>query len=654
MSSLKEYLKYINVFGVNTLFTKLFKKFKQKINASILKAKSGDNHTGLSYLYNNYNQVKHHLLNKSNLKFKENIELIKEDSLYPKKTNQILEEANKYCNNKFKILGQNWIQWSREDGEIDWHTDKKSGFTWDKNTYYSDVKTRVSNSDIKVPWELNRFHFLFTLLFAYLHTENKKFYKKIKYFINNWIKNNPTYYGVNWCNPMEVSLRIANWSLVLYALKSEICKDDEFFRSFINSLWEHLNYINKNWEDTALVNSNHYVANLSGFLIANLFFPIFDKSKKWSKEAADNLQQEMKRQVYSDGGHFESSTNYHCLVLELFTYPYYLSNYFGKNLFNRSYRKNLYRMYKLIPDITKPSLSIIQLGDNDSGRLFKLFDRPSLNKNHLISFAYCLFNNTRFNIKEIPYDILSFIFFGSDYSYKNTSHSIHNISSKRYSDSGIYILRNADFYLAISGMPAGRKGFGTHAHNDKLSIILTYKDNDILVDPGTNIYTSNPQIRNQFRSTEFHNTIKENNYQQNYIDEDMFKISDDSEIQIINWDGRQITLSHNGFINKGGNIHTRHINLSRDYITIHDKIESNHLCKAYFHFSPSNQIIKNNTGYIIEIDDQNLLTFEITNAINTNLKHYNYSPNYGETIEGKKLEISFKNNLKTKFTKYKK
>ncbi|GAH50185.1 unnamed protein product, partial [marine sediment metagenome] len=51
-----------------------------------------------------------------------------------------------------------------EYNPINWHLDFKSGYVWDRNTWYKKIKTgHLPGVDIKVPWELSRFHHLTTL-----------------------------------------------------------------------------------------------------------------------------------------------------------------------------------------------------------------------------------------------------------------------------------------------------------------------------------------------------------------------------------------------------------------------------------------------------------------------------------------------------------
>lgn len=62
--------------------------------------------------------------------------------------------------------------------------------------------------------------------------------------------------------------------------------------------------------------------------------------------------------------------------------------------------------------------------------------------------------------------------------------------------------------MVISCCPNGQGGLGGgHTHNDKLSFELCVDGEDIILDPGTYVYTASPEWRNRFRSTAYHNTV---------------------------------------------------------------------------------------------------------------------------------------------------
>jgi hypothetical protein len=75
-----------------------------------------------------------------------------------------------------------------------------------------------------------------------------------------------------------------------------------------------------------------------------------------------------------------------------------------------------------------------------------------------------------------------------------------------FPDSGYAALRSSNGHVVFD---VGRHGFlnGGHAHADALSLILSVHGRPLLIDPGTATYTTEPSLRDRFRSTAMHNTV---------------------------------------------------------------------------------------------------------------------------------------------------
>jgi len=137
-----------------------------------------------------------------------------------------------------------------------------------------------------------------------------------------------------------------------------------------------------------------------------------------------------------------------------------------------------------------------------------------------------------------------------------------------FPSANFFIFRSPRLYLAINGMNNGQNGNGGHSHNDKLSFELSIDGKDIIVDPGTYVYTSLPEKRNFFRSTNIHNTIIVPGEEQNKWDNGihgLFRMNNDTQCKIV-------------FIKKNGlglQLSYRHIQQIRIF-----KIEKNRICIA--------------------------------------------------------------------------
>lgn len=142
-----------------------------------------------------------------------------------------------------------------------------------------------------------------------------------------------------------------------------------------------------------------------------------------------------------------------------------------------------------------------------------------------------------------------------------------NLKLYSYPNSGIYIFKSDRLHLTISAGPNGQNGSGGHAHNDKLSFELNLDGKDVIVDPGTYLYTPIPEKRNLFRSTKLHNTILIDNTEQNsYNNNSLFSMLNETKCYLIDYNNKSIILllTYKSIIQK------RKFNVFNDKIIITD------------------------------------------------------------------------------------
>jgi len=460
---------------------------------------------------------------------------------------------------------------------IDWQLDFKSGYRWDNDTFYMDIRYgHKLGADVKIPWELSRFQHLSALAIAYKVTGDGKYALEYVSQILDWIATNPPMFGVNWKCTMDVAIRVANWLFWFGCIKDWVDRQgwkDEFYGVFLNSLYDHLRFIPRNLEWSPTLTTNHYLSDIAGLLIlSSSTEEVFPGSKRLRRFAIEELRKEMFKQVYPDGTDFEASTCYHRLVLEIFFYPVWWEilhhrQFDGENyqevaeeIFGKAFVDKLYKMFDAVLYLLKPNGRMPQIGDNDNGQFVKLYPREVLDMRYLLALGALFFKESRFKVKE-------FFRSGEDtaeieilYGEKGLEiwnsmgwNELANIESKAFTDSGWYVMRNHMDYCIVSCGPNGRNGLGGHGHNDKLSFELCVGGIDIIVDPGTYVYTAHPILRNKFRSTSFHNTVFVRNKEQNPLTENLFRLADTAKALCTTWETNEdcdlFIGYHTGFTN---------------------------------------------------------------------------------------------------------
>jgi len=511
---------------------------------------------------------------------------------------------------------------------IDWQLDFKSGYRWRENTWYKDIEIPLDmpGADIKVPWELSRFQHLPQLALSFMLAcdETKGFQTPEMYrreFSNqvlDFIATNPPRFGVNWHSTMDIAIRIVNW-LVAYDLfrSAGAVFPAEFDAVFTRSVREHGKHIAENLEWFDRDRSNHYLANIVGLLFVAAYLAPDLQSNSWAGFSIGELIHEVREQFMDEGTNFEGSTSYHRLSAEMAVFgtamALALVDRRGSDLGSidirfipsvssrrmplplvpeeistdglrlpEDYIDRLEKMGEFALHVTKGDGTVVQIGDNDSGRLLKLqpsysilsvgdavkkyinlndysglpveatfWDENALDHRHLLGALSAFFDREDFANTSGPFhldrEIIKRYSGGTRFCNAPLSSQTRKIAkinignrdklerlkarlesslpdenrllyrfvlpsgelpdeteSYAYPSFGLYILRNRLFFLSVRCRPPFMKGSGSHLHNDQLSVELTIGDWPIAVDPGSYLYTSLPDRRNEYRSTRAH------------------------------------------------------------------------------------------------------------------------------------------------------
>lgn len=346
-------------------------------------------------------------------------------------------------------------------------------------TFFKDIVIRTGQGselapDIKTPWEYSRFLWGVELAQTYRQTGQVAYQKRYIELINDWIEHNPPLRGINWLCPMEVALRAINWIISFTILYEQL--DEQTRQRSLESLYDHMIYLERNWELADGRTSNHYLSDLVGYLYLVWFFNLSQK-QTW---VIAQLENEMAWQVFDEGTSYEGSTAYHQLVTELFVHADLMARECGISFSPQFYAK-LSLMKQFIADCSYAENQLVKIGDDDSGRVtdFKVINLP---------------------VREVSY-------------------------SKYYPQFGLSIIKTSHWHATLRHPAYHARQPSGHFHDDAGSVTLAYQGIPILVDPGSYVYTPSAWWRNYFRSAAVHNKLYEKSHAQDYRYSDMFTLT---------------------------------------------------------------------------------------------------------------------------------
>lgn len=445
---------------------------------------------------------------------------------------------------------------------MEWHLDFKSGFRWNASVWYQDIAygDRLG-VDVKVPWELSRCqHLPWLALHAQAQGEDSDILSCRQAFedqVCDFMSSNPPRFGVNWCCTMDVAIRAANWALTgaLFQATGPGLSTG-FQRLWRDALRDHGRHIMGNLEWAQGLRSNHYLANVCGLLFVARALVDESEARGWLGFATQALWIECGLQFLPDGANFEGSTSYHRLSGEMVVFSAALLAGIDITVLEaalQTWRQHLVirgpgpnpatclpkevptlpqlmeRLARCVAGIehfscaiTRPDGQVVQIGDNDSGRFFKLMPawwpcekadegqadsrvESHIDHEHLINAARALLDPAG---SPDSVDAAVIRALAGSNAPLACGRGAGGLSSgmQHFADFGLTIYPGEALWCAVRCGAVGQNGQGGHAHNDQLSLEVCSGGVPFIVDPGTCLYTPLPDVRNRFRATAAHNT----------------------------------------------------------------------------------------------------------------------------------------------------
>jgi hypothetical protein len=466
---------------------------------------------------------------------------------------------------------------------IDWQLDFKSGYRWREDRLSETLPYgHQPGVDVKVPWELARLQHLPWLAMSGDAGCQQEFRNQVLDFAAA----NPPGYGVNWMCTMDVAIRAANVLIAYDLFVGQGAEFDDAFLSELHALTQaHGNHIMANLEWHDLHRGNHYLANICGLLFVAAYLPKSAETEPWLAFSGRQLIIEVERQFTPDGANFEASTSYHRLSSEMAIYTTALA--LGQDdgpEFPPLHFEALERMAEFIMHVTKPGGRIAQIGDNDSGRFFKLCPLPDLDHRATVAAINGLFERADladFAGPETSFEtsVVSALAGGQKRaSYLKAGDSpravglkieageisnlpviaetiislpdasvLDGLTAFAYPDFGLYIWRSPRCFLSLRCGPIGQNGNGGHAHNDQLAIELNIDGEDWIADPGSYLYTPAPKDRDAYRSVHAHSAPKIGEGEPASLNLGLFRLQDTAQARTLSFGPDGLTGMHSGF-----------------------------------------------------------------------------------------------------------
>jgi hypothetical protein len=562
---------------------------------------------------------------------REGAELERIEARWPSERQRVLEAAERALKHEVDLLGTGPVSLGTP---IDWHRDWKTGRRWPlrygRRMEYAELERP---SDVKVPWEISRLQWLLPAGQAYLLTAEERFAQGARDILDDWLRGNPFALGVNWAIAMEPALRIFSWSWLVHALgRSEPWSDTGFRSRLLRGLFLHGDFVERNIERSD-INGNHYTADAAGLVVAGLMLGV----PRWSDAGWATLVAELPRQVHPDGVDFEASSAYHRLVGELFALPALLRQAHGLEV-PADYVERLQAMARFTQAYTGPDGLAPLWGDADDGRALPLGWQDVNDHRSFLSLVASLSGESAPGNAEGAWLV------GPDC----VSADDVELGSAAFPNGGVFILRGGGDHVFVDCGPVGLAGRGGHGHNDCLSFEATLAGVRLVRDSGSYVYTASPELRNQFRSTGFHNTPRIDNEEQNRIEPTLlWSLKEDAKPELRLFDGARVRGAHTGYLRLSEPVlpvRTIDLDCSAHRLSILDELEGmgEHLVEIPFQLAPGVSAMQSAEGRVTLVAEGSRFDLAWSDAADWSLAVGTgwVSPSYGVRVEAARLQWS--------------
>jgi hypothetical protein len=509
----------------------------------------------------------------------------------PESVDRTIEEAQQILQHRFNLLGYESLDYG---SEIDWHFDavhdKRAPLTpWYKIRFLDFDEV----GDHKITWELNRHQHFVTLAKAFVFTDDPQYVQEIEKQFCSWNSANPYPIGINWGSSLEVAFRSLSWIWARNLLSGNSASSDRFDRDLVQGLARNGTYIER-YLSTYFSPNTHLIGEALALFFIGTLCPEIPASARWQQRGFNILISESQRQVRSDGVYFEQSLYYHVYALDLFLHARALAACNAMRLPD-SFDQTLRMMLQVVNVLCRNG-EPQSFGDDDGGRLFDPRRNRTQHMSDPLAMGACLFSDAFFDAALTEESIW---IFGEKAVAACQSQHQQELSSRAFEDGGLYVIASEGRHRSQMLVDAGPHGIGHggHGHADALSIRLSVNGRPWLIDPGTYVYISSGNERNEFRGTAAHNTLRVDGRDQAHP-ENAFSWSSLPEVIVQGWhQGKGFTYlagSHHGYEGLTDPVvHRRRIfHLHGEYWLIHDAIEgqSEHDLEIYWHFAPDAQV----------------------------------------------------------------
>jgi hypothetical protein len=386
------------------------------------------------------------------------------------------------------------------NGPGDWNALGDTGKRWPVDRYWwqIDIRTHKRLGDVKWTWELGRHRDIVVLARAAFLERDGKWLDALAQRLRWWFESTPAERGIHWYSNLEIALRAIAWTQV-YALSSESLP-----RDVLDDMALHISHARRHLlvdfpYTASSMRNNHLLGDSLGLLVIQRFTA--GKPARWLSHLAESsFAGQIKRHVMADGSMIEDSLSYHRFVVEMLAVKVLLGDRADSTLGAlQGAAQHLERLGAL-------DGSLPQWGDWDEGRVLAS-SGDELDVAGSTALGLALTDTAADPTWWEEFDEVAWYapppLEASGAEGTATGPTDNEASVSVASNGGITRVCAGDWTVWF------KCGTGpSHQHADLTHVSARFRDQWVLIDPGTGTYNGELEIRNAFRTSRAHNGLR--------------------------------------------------------------------------------------------------------------------------------------------------
>jgi hypothetical protein len=429
-----------------------------------------------------------------------------------------------------EILAGRWRAFGHLEIQVDdpprWHKDYLAGqnVATDQSAFKLDHRELPGGADIKLIWELSRWHPLARLAMAGHVLGDQSAACQGVEWLADWAMRNPPYRGWNWTSALEAGLRLAQFAWIDALLNSALpargpgteskpangrrVSGDALDSRDAGELLRQLRriilpaHVWFTWRYRSFGSSanNHLLGELSGLILAVARWPDLAGLAAPLDELQRTWEREVLKQFADDGGNREQALNYHWFSWEFCWQARGALAASGRGI-SPAVEERLGRAARFFWEI-QARREPWDYGDSDNGFVTPLFARE---RSAPIEWRDWLSRATTNAGAALDYWLGDPPKFSPPLGRGAPVHTAGFNPWSVYPESGLGICESGFWWLRWDLSPLGYLKTAAHGHLDALHLSIWFHGVAIVIDPGTGAYYTDKNLRTWLASAEAHN-----------------------------------------------------------------------------------------------------------------------------------------------------